>query len=588
MDSYERFTGQVLDGRYKIEKIIGVGGMSVVFRAYDPVMRRTVAIKRLKDDVAKDTAAVKRFINESRAVSMLSHPNIISIYDVSMSGESKYIVMEYVEGITLKNYMMKKGALTFPEIISFCEQILRALAHAHSKGIVHRDIKPQNIMLLKNGLIKVADFGIAKLPNAETVTMTDKAIGTVYYISPEQASGLPIDTRSDLYSTGVLMYEMATGQLPFSGDTPVSVALMQVNATPTPPSKINPNIPLGLEQTILTAMEKSPDARFQKAEQILSRLEKLKKDPTVTFKPLPAPIVHGEGKGKGKDNGALNSESNPDENPTANKAAKKRDFVGKSMFPIILAVASAFLIVCIICGYYLLARVLFNKELDKTFILTVDDFVGREYYDGLDDDLRELGYAVNVEYDYNDTAEAGIIIEQTPEPGEKRRVELGKHYCEITFVVSRGIETFIMPDFTMQDYRIVSDKLTKQYGVITKIEENNNLAVAAGLVYGTSPQRGSTVTTGDTVILYVSLGPQTLVTNIPDFLGMTELKAKELLIKNNLAVCNVTYEYSDKPAGTIISQSRSASTTPVKAGTTIDFVVSLGPEPQTDENTNER
>lgn len=556
--------------------------MAVVFRAYDPVMRRTVAIKRLKDDVAKDTAAVKRFINESKAVSMLSHPNIISIYDVSMSGESKYIVMEYVEGITLKNYMMKKGALPFPEIISFCEQILRALAHAHSKGIVHRDIKPQNIMLLKNGLIKVADFGIAKLPNAETVTMTDKAIGTVYYISPEQASGLPIDTRSDLYSTGVLMYEMATGQLPFSGETPVSVALMQVNATPTPPSKINLNIPLGLEQTILTAMEKSPDARFQKAEQILSRLEKLKKDPTVTFKPLPAPIVQGEGKD------ILNGESSLDENPPAAKPSKKRDFVGKSMFPIILAVASAFLIVCIVCGYYLLARVLFNKDLDKTFILTVDDFVGREYYDELDEELSELGYAVNVEYDYNDTAEAGIIIEQSPEPGEKRRVELGKHYCEITFVVSRGIETFIMPDFTMQDYRVVSDKLTKQYGVITKIEEKNNLAVPAGLVYGTSPQRGSTVTTGDTVILYVSLGPQTLVSSVPDFTGMTELKAKELLIKNNLSVGNVTYEYSDKPAGTIISQSRNASTTPVKAGTAIDFVVSLGPEPQTDENTNER
>ncbi|MGB4465926.1 MAG: Stk1 family PASTA domain-containing Ser/Thr kinase [Eubacteriales bacterium] len=582
MDSYERFIGKVLDGRYKIEKIIGVGGMAVVFRAYDPVMRRTVAIKRLKDDVAKDTAAVKRFINESKAVSMLSHPNIISIYDVSMSGESKYIVMEYVEGITLKNYMMKKGALPFPEIISFCEQILRALAHAHSKGIVHRDIKPQNIMLLKNGLIKVADFGIAKLPNAETVTMTDKAIGTVYYISPEQASGLPIDTRSDLYSTGVLMYEMATGQLPFSGETPVSVALMQVNATPTPPSKINLNIPLGLEQTILTAMEKSPDARFQKAEQILSRLEKLKKDPTVTFKPLPAPIVQGEGKD------ILNGESSLDENPPAAKPSKKRDFVGKSMFPIILAVASAFLIVCIVCGYYLLARVLFNKDLDKTFILTVDDFVGREYYDELDEELSELGYAVNVEYDYNDTAEAGIIIEQSPEPGEKRRVELGKHYCEITFVVSRGIETFIMPDFTMQDYRVVSDKLTKQYGVITKIEEKNNLAVPAGLVYGTSPQRGSTVTTGDTVILYVSLGPQTLVSSVPDFTGMTELKAKELLIKNNLSVGNVTYEYSDKPAGTIISQSRNASTTPVKAGTAIDFVVSLGPEPQTDENTNER
>ena len=265
MEGYERYVGQVLDNRYRIEKIIGMGGMAVVFRAEDLLMRRIVAVKILKDDIARDEVSVKRFINESKAVSMLSHPNIVTIYDVSVRSDAKYIVMEYIEGITLKNYMTKKGKLEFREIIMYTEQVLRALEHAHQKGIVHRDIKPQNIMLLKNGIIKVMDFGIAKLPNAETVTVKDSAIGTVYYISPEQASGKPIDARSDIYSLGVMMYEMATGKLPFTADSPVSVALKQINDTAKPVKEEMPSLPLGLSQIIARAMDKDPDMRRRAA-----------------------------------------------------------------------------------------------------------------------------------------------------------------------------------------------------------------------------------------------------------------------------------------------------------------------------------
>ena len=285
MEGYERYVGQVLDNRYRIERIIGMGGMAVVFRAEDLLMRRIVAVKILKDDIARDEVSVKRFINESKAVSMLSHPNIVTIYDVSVRSDAKYIVMEYIEGITLKNYMTKKGKLEFREIIMYTEQVLRALEHAHQKGIVHRDIKPQNIMLLKNGIIKVMDFGIAKLPNAETVTVKDSAIGTVYYISPEQASGKPIDARSDIYSLGVMMYEMATGKLPFTADSPVSVALKQINDTAKPVKEEMPSLPLGLSQIIARAMDKDPDMRYQSAQQMLRQVVRLGDNPETTFKP---------------------------------------------------------------------------------------------------------------------------------------------------------------------------------------------------------------------------------------------------------------------------------------------------------------
>ena len=283
MENLESYIGQVFDQRYKIEKIIGIGGMAVVFEAQDLVMKITVAVKMLKKEATQDTQSVKRFINESKAVSMLHHPNIVNIFDVSVKEDLKYIVMEHVDGITLKNYISRKGSLNFAETVSFSEQILRALEHAHTKGIIHRDIKPQNIMLLKNGQIKVADFGIAKLPNTEALTLTDKAIGTVYYISPEQASGKPIDRRSDLYSLGILMYEMATGELPFKAESPVSVALMQVNDLPKPPRSINPNMPVGLEQIILEAIEKEPENRYQSATQMYKSLEQLKANPEHIF-----------------------------------------------------------------------------------------------------------------------------------------------------------------------------------------------------------------------------------------------------------------------------------------------------------------
>ena len=279
MSKYQEYVGRHFDRRYKIEEVIGSGGMAVVFRAHDTLMDRTVAVKMLREEFADDDGAVRRFINESKAVAMLSHQNIVNIFDVSVSENLKYIVMEYIEGITLKSYMSDHGKLTFDEICNFTEQILAALDHAHSRGVIHRDIKPQNIMILDDGSIKVTDFGIAKLPSAQTVTETDKAIGTVYYISPEQASGKKVDARSDIYSLGALLYELATGTLPFDSENTVSIALMQINNAPKKPRDIKRDIPVGLETFILTAMEKNPADRFDSAANMMHHLQKIKKRP---------------------------------------------------------------------------------------------------------------------------------------------------------------------------------------------------------------------------------------------------------------------------------------------------------------------
>ncbi len=289
-EKYEKIVGSVLDDRFRLDQLIGVGGMAVVYKATDiSVNNQIYAIKMLKEEVASDEVVVKRFKNECRAESMLNHKNIVAVHEVNTKGDIKYMVMEYVYGITLKNYLIgNNGPLALDEILSYTKQTLRALRVAHNEGIIHRDIKPQNIMVLEDGKIKVMDFGIAKLPNAETVTVTDKAVGTVYYMSPEQASGKTIDQRSDIYSLGAMLYELSTGEMPFKGDTPVAILMKHINETPVPPRAINPHIPVGLEQIILCAMSKKPQDRFDNVEEMLAYVKELQRDKKIKFDELPS------------------------------------------------------------------------------------------------------------------------------------------------------------------------------------------------------------------------------------------------------------------------------------------------------------
>ncbi|MBR4959306.1 MAG: protein kinase, partial [Clostridia bacterium] len=534
MDIYEKYVGQIFDNRYRIEKLIGIGGMAIVYKATDLLMRRLVAVKILKDEIAGDEPSVKRFKNESRAVSMLSHPNIVNVYDVSVRDNIKYIVMEYVDGITLKNYMRHRQVLNLREIISYTVQILRALDHAHKKGIIHRDIKPQNIMLLKNGAIKVMDFGIAKLPNAETVTMTDKAIGTVYYISPEQVSGGQIDARSDLYALGTMLYEMATGQLPFTAETPVSVALMQVNDTAVPPRQINPQIPVGLEQIILRAMQKEPETRYHSAEEMLAHFHKLKENPHVVFR----------------------------ENARAARKSdvkKKKKHGSRSMFPIIMGVTMAFLCVAAVSGYYIIDKIFINNVANQYQEIPVRDFVGMSYTDELEDffDASAVYYLLNVEYKYSNTIEEGKIISQTPAAGATKKFLAEKQKIQIDLVVSKGTETTVLEDYTVRDYREAEAALRK-LGLTVVVEEAASNYLDIGYVVRTDPEAGTVMDIGDTVTLYVNYGTDTIKTSVPNFVGMTEADALIHVIENQLEVGKVTYERSSNPAGTVIRQSADA------------------------------
>ncbi len=568
MDSFEKYVGQVFDKRYRIIKVIGIGGMAVVFEATDLLMRRNVAVKMLKDDINNDTQAVKRFINESKAVAMLSHPNIVNIYDVSVKDNLKYIVMELVEGITLKNYILKKGVLSFHEMISITEQILRALDHAHQKGIVHRDIKPQNIMMLKNGAIKVADFGIAKLPNAETVTMTDKAIGTVFYISPEQASGKSIDRRSDIYSLGVTMYEMATGKLPFVADSPVTVAIMQVKNRPRPPREINPQLPIGMEQIIMSAMEKNPDNRFQSAAQMLRHVAQVKNNPRTVFK-MPKTDTSSDNFGHNQQPSLSNV-----------KKLTPPPRASRSMFPVIAGVASAFLIVCCISAVVVLNKLFTVTTTDTSKQITIQEYVGLIYSEEFEQSLEASYFDVEVDYDYSAKYDRNVIIAQDPLPKAKRKVNLEKgQRCTLKLTVCWGAETCELPDLAYDDARDAAINLRTNYGLIPVEIREEHEYLSEGYVIRTDPEPGTTLNVGDTVTLYVSSGQKIEYVNMPDFTKCDEAAVMKMLGWNKLELGSVTREYSDEVAvGCVIRQSR-AHGAPTPTGTKIDFVMSLGPKP---------
>lgn len=574
MEKFEKLIGTVIDGKYRIEEIVGRGGMSVVMRAVSVADGKTVTVKILNEDTEEENV-YSRFVNEAEAISRLNHRNVVHVLDVETRKESeyKYIVMDYIDGITLKEYLEKKGRLGWKEAAHYIVQVLDALSHAHEHKVLHRDIKPENIMLLRDGTIKVIDFGIAKLPESTSLTMTNKAIGTVYYISPEQANG-EANEQSDIYSTGITLYELVTGKLPFFAKASITVAMMHISSEPTPPTEICSDIPKGLEQIIIKAMMKDPSLRFGKASAMKRALSYLIEHPETVFKE--DTVIGSDGKPI-RGTGAVKQDA--ENTPKDTEEDEEDEDTRTSMLPIILGVTLAFFTVAIVCLIIAINKLGIDKMiLPETNIDTSDNtliipnLVGDIYADWLVEDLQTDGYKVTVQYDYYENAEKNEIMNQEPSASSERRyMENG---VPLKIYVNTGSSDIILDDYSITDERQARFKL-EEVGLKSVTVEEYNDTVIAGYVIRTEPISGTTLQPGDTVTLYVSKGQEKNTVKMPDILGMTVSQGERELIKKGISVGTKTYAPSNRyPDGVIIGVSINAGTPVTPKFTSVDLVIS--------------
>ena len=592
----ENYVGKRLDGRYEIQDVIGVGGMAIVYKAYDNIDDRIVAVKVLKDEYLANEEFRRRFKNESKAIAVLSHPNIVKVFDVSFGDRLQYIVMEYVEGITLKEYIEKCGSIEWNEALFFIIQILRALQHAHDKGIVHRDVKPQNIMLLENGTIKVTDFGIARFSHSETRTVTEKAIGSVHYISPEQAKGELTDEKADIYSVGIVLYEMLTGRLPFDGDSAVAVALMQVNDEATLPRMINPEIPMGFEQITMKAMQKMPRERYQTAAEMLLDLEELKRNPNIKFdyrtyfvdKEPTRPINRIQDKkhlsvdyddfsDTGVRERVSESAVTDIQNKTARRPVKPRRETpaeqnnnknGKTV-AIVAGIAVALVIFIIVLIVSMLKNGSITLGVGKK--IEVDNFIGLNYEESiLGNEDYEKKYNFEIYYASFSDGEEGCVYDQDPKAGDT----IPKGSTIRLYIVKAG-EGQVIPDFTENNYKEACDSLERLGFKVTVVPiESDELEI--GQVVRTEPAANSSVLAGSTVTVYYAADINSnKLFKMPKLEGKSLDEAKEILKKNGLVLTKIESDDSSIEKDYVINQSP-ADGSPVKEGDSVVITVSSG------------
>ena len=582
----DQYIGKMLDNRYEILERIGTGGMAIVYKAKCHRLNRLVAIKILKSDLAQNEEFRRRFNAESQAVAQLSHPNIVSVYDVSRGGDMEYIVMELIDGITLKQYMEKRGQLNWRESLHFITQIMRGLSHAHSRGIIHRDIKPQNIMVLRDGSVKVADFGIACLADSAQ-TLTQEALGSVHYISPEQARGDRPDARSDIYSSGVVLYEMLTGRLPFEGESAVSVAIQHLSSIPLAPREINPDIPEQLELICMKAMAPDLEHRYQSADAMIADLEAFRKNPEVemkfdlsdlrpeendeptrTIRTMPShtvtiPVHQPE-------RNYPRRERDEDEEPRRAGSGKRGVLVGAVT---VAAVAVVIVLFKTILGSFAPA-VVDQYQVPDLYNMTIEEAENDPRIEGVFE-IQKAGS------EFSTDVPEGHILRQDPKKGETRK---GSQLV-IQVWVSAGEETGEVPGLenkSEQDARILLEKLNKEYNLELTVETPEELKqfseeITEGYVIKTEPAQGEILKKGDTVKLILSKGPDIKPVTVLPFVGMSIDSVLSQLESYKLTcdAADVEVVDSDKPGGTIVWQSPASGET-VPEWTTIKFRVSAG------------
>lgn len=586
----DKYIGKRLDGRYEIHELLGVGGMAYVYKAYDNIEKRWVAIKILKEELAGNSDFLRRFRNESKAIAVLSHPNIVKVYDVSFGDRIQYIVMEYIDGITLKQYIEQQGEIKWREALYFTVQILRALQHAHEKGIIHRDIKPQNIMLLEDGTIKVTDFGIARFSQAETQTMTDKAIGSVHYIAPEQARGGYINDKADIYSVGVMLYEMLTGQLPFVADNAVSVAIMQMQAEPTPPSRINPSIPKGLEEITMHAMEKNPAQRFPSAADMLEDVERFRRNPEIVFR-------YGEQVDRAYAGTSADIYGNVQQNAAPQKYNDNYEYEEEYVrsqnsnraSKIILGIVAAVVFVAVIVGIGYLVKGKransgsgflsflpgFSTSSTTSDEIVLPNFVGKIYASDIEGNSEYADLTFEITYGNVPSKQPGEVLRQTPAAG--MTVKKGK---TVSLTVNGEAEQVVVEDVKGYKQQDAYDAL-KALNLSPKIQAVADDDTAVGYVVKTDPAAGSTVSTGTTVTIYVSSGPSKESAVIPNIVGYQYSAAKEELEAAGFVVTAEYDDESDKDENTVLSVSPDEGEK-AKKGSVVTVTVSSGKGAQKD------
>ena len=564
----DKYIGKRLDGRYEIHELIGIGGMANVYRCNDTVDDREVAIKILKDEYLNNEEFIRRFKNESKAIAMLSHPNIVKVYDVSFGDMIQYIVMEYIDGVTLKEYIERQGIIEWKDVLHLTTQILKALQHAHECGIVHRDIKPQNIMLLQDGTIKVTDFGIARFADKATRTMTDQAIGSVHYIAPEQARGDVTDGKTDIYSVGVMLYEMLTGKLPFDGESAVSVALMQLQSVPKRPREVNPGIPLGLEQITMKAMQKQPADRYTSAAEMLSELERFRLNPSIVFDYGNSfvdnePTKHvSDLKETVKDEGGVNRIKVGDE-----EFEDEEDMIVEhgAMFYVVKGVLIAAVAVCVI--FFTLALVQAFRS-GQSRDVDVPDYVGKSLVQVKENNPENFVFEINSKYD--ESKEIGMILSQEPAAGSMKI----KSGSTITLTVN-GKDTEMTVPFVTNYSEVDAVKAMKDKSLLPEVVYVENTKTPKGYVIDTFPAAGAKQTIGSAVCIYIANGARSENVEIPSILGSSVSEAQSKLNEIGLTV-EVNYnDESKEPKGTVIASSP-LPYGKVEKGTVVTLTVSSG------------
>ncbi|EFV00914.1 kinase domain protein [Pseudoramibacter alactolyticus ATCC 23263] len=550
--------GKILNGRYEIIELIGRGGMAYVYKARDLKLNRFVAVKILREEYTENEQFIKKFDRESQSAAGLSDPNIVSVYDVGVDGDVYFIVMEYVDGITLKQYLIKKGRLDYEEATNFIIDVAEALQCAHEHGIIHRDIKPQNIMLTADMTPKVTDFGIARAITSSTITMTNQTMGSVHYISPEQARGGFVDERSDLYSLGIMYYELLTGELPFDEENTVSIAIKHIQEDITPPKTILPEIPQSVSDVVVRLCQKRPDDRYQDCEELIADLDQIMLNASVD--------LNG-----GANNGGLISDDSlfqVEPEDTAGDAAdetgiddlrkkKKRKRVLIGLLVAALAIAG------IVAGYHAFSA---SRK------VTVPDVSGMTKSQAKTA-VEAVGLTLEVEStEYSDTVDRGKIISQSPKANA-----MSREGRTVKVVISKGSESVQVPNVVGMTENEAVSALEKANLQVAEIKREYNDSYSSGVVYNASPSAGSAVDKNSKVTLYVSKGKETV--SVPGLVGLTQNDAESRIKANGFTVGTVTQQYSDSYAsGVVMSQSPSEGTQ-IEKGTTINFVVSKGVDP---------